>query len=365
MSRALRWQVPFASVSGQKYRVDIYEEGYQGDPVVLTAGADPFNTEEDASEDYFAAIRAQTGKLQVCTKIEGSDTFLELEDIMPATNISSQVFLVSIAQDETETIEWQGFLSAEAYSQDYTSIPQLLDLPIISVLEAMKSVEISSYWFNQTSGEKIGDFITDLLDQIYEETGMQIAANYSQASNDICNKYLFVSQFFNYETNEASGELTYIYKNTSIYDIFEKICKFMGWCLREQGMELYFERVGSDELGMTTVDMSSLTWRGTDHKRDLRQGAKSVSVEAEVAEFETHLDMPKCPITGLSTKNYYNGVIAVPYWYYDKCTRTSVLNFISEDISKAFLARSMASATTHLSRGTHYTKTSASRMSST
>ena len=338
MSKSVRWQIPFVStIDKTHYRVDIYDEG-TFTPVQLTAGPTPFVTSEDSSEDFFAPVRTQTGTLQVCTKIPSGGT-LSLNDILPANNIDRPVRLVSIAANNTETIEWQGFLSAEAYSQDYTGVPQLLDLPVISVLEAMKSVEISAYWFSQTSGEKIGDFIGDLLYQIDQETGMQVTVNYSQASNDICNKYLFVSQFFDYETNEASGELTYIYKNASIYDIFEKICAFMGWCLREQGMEFYFERVGSDELGMTTVNMSSLTWRGNDHKRDLRQGAKSVSVEAEVSEFETHFDMPKCPITGLSYKNYYNGVIGAPNWYYDKCTRTSVLNFTSNDISKAFLAR--------------------------
>ena len=38
MSKQVRWQVPFAAHDGTRYRVDIYDEGYTGNPVVLTAG---------------------------------------------------------------------------------------------------------------------------------------------------------------------------------------------------------------------------------------------------------------------------------------------------------------------------------------
>ena len=51
MAKAIKWQIPFASLSGTLYRLDIYAEGYSGDPIQLTAGESPFVTEEDSSED--------------------------------------------------------------------------------------------------------------------------------------------------------------------------------------------------------------------------------------------------------------------------------------------------------------------------
>lgn len=339
MSKAVKWQIPFVStIEKTKYRIDIYAEGYSGNPIQLLGGPQPFVTEENKSDDFFTPVRSQTGNIQVCTAIPAGGT-LSLDDILPANNIDHPVRLVSIAANNSETIEWQGFLSCEAYSQSYTSIPQILTLPVISVLEACKSIEISDYWFQQESGEGIGSFIADLTRQIDDEAETQLNTVISQSSNDICNKYLFVSQFFSYEKNEASGEISYIYKGEFIYNILEKICKFMGWCLREQGETLYFMRMGSDELGLTTINLSSSEWRGADHKRNYRQGAKRVSVEAEVKDFETYFEMPQCPINGLSQKNYYSGVTGTPSWYYDKCTQTSVLNFTSNDISKSFLAR--------------------------
>lgn len=333
MAKAIKWQIPFASLSGTLYRIDIYAEGYSGDPIQLTAGESPFVTEEDSSEDFFAPIRTQTGSIQVCTR-KPDGTMLTLDEILPANNIDHPVRLLNISDQSNPVIEWQGFLSCEAYSQNYTSIPENLTLSVISVLEAMKSVELSYYLFDQIGSETIGDFIDDILDQVHDDMGMQISTVYSQSSSDILSKYIFVNQFFEYKTEESTGNQTYIYTAKSLCEILEDICKFMGWCLREVADTFYFMRLGSDELGMTTADMADLDWRGTDHKRDLRQGASKVSVEAKVEPFKTYFEMPICPYTGLTQKNAYQG-----WWYYDKCTQAIVEQFTSYNVAKCFLAR--------------------------
>ena len=338
MAKTIRWKIPFVSLSGTQYRVDIYDEG-TFTPVQLTAGPTPFVTDEDNSDDFFTPVRAQTGTLQVCT-LKPDGTYITLDDLLPTNNIARPVKLWRIlGGGAAGVLEWQGFMSCEAYSQNYIGIPQILDIPVISVLEAMKSMDISSYWFDQVSGETISDFIYDIFYQVEQETGMQLSAVYSQASNDILSKYIFASKYFNYETNESTGNITYLHTSASLYDILDEICRFMGWCLREVGDTFYFMRIGSDELGMTTADMSDLQWRGTGHQRTLMQGAKSVSVESNVEPFKTYFEMPICPTSGLTQKNYYGGVVGMPQWYYDKCTLSTVGLFTSSDVSKAFLAR--------------------------
>lgn len=336
MAKNIRWQIPFVSIQGVHYRVDIYDEG-EFTTVQLTAGPTPFVTDEDASDDFFHPVRSQSGTLQVCT-LKPDGTYITLDELLPANNIARPISLINL--DNSDAIEWQGFLSCEAYSQDYTGIPQNLDLPVISVLEAMRSVKLSSYWFEQDYALTIGSFLSVILDdQVYNDLGMQVTAVYSDTCTDFLSKYIFVTQFFTYDTNKASGEVTYIYSATTLYDILERICKFMGWCLREIGSTFYFTRIGSDVSGQTTIDIEDLDWMGTDHNRTVSQGAKSVSVEAKVEEFKTNFDFPQCPIAGLSQKNIYGDIISLPQWYYDKCTRTSILGFVSSDISKAFLAR--------------------------
>ena len=133
--KAIRWQVPFVSIGGTNYRVDIYDAGYVGNPVQLLAGDTPFTTDEDSSDDYFYPIRTQSSTLQVCTDIPEQTDYpnggtLNLEDLLPSNNIERPVRLINVDADK---IEWQGFLSCEAYSQQYTAIPQINSFPVISV----------------------------------------------------------------------------------------------------------------------------------------------------------------------------------------------------------------------------------------
>lgn len=340
MSKEIRWQVRFSTADVNNptlYRVDIYDEqdGSWSGITQVTAGATPFMTNEDSSDDFFYPVRSQTGTLQVCTRLPNGGT-LNPDDIRPANNIERPIILNRInSNDEVQAVEWQGFLSCEAYSQNYTSVPENIDIPVISVLEAMRTAELSFNMFGQTGSETVGDFIADMLRQVYEEMFLQVSAVYSQASSDILSKYIFVSQFFSYDTSESSETISYVYKGAPLYDILTEICKFMGWVCREQGETLYFIRNWSDEIGTTSANISSLELRDKDHKRSIRQGAKSVSVVANVSDFETHFDMPTCPHTGLTEKIQY----VISNWYYDKCTQANVGKFTSEDVTKCFLCR--------------------------
>ena len=76
----IRWQIPFVSLQGIHYRVDIYDEG-EFTPVLLTAGPTPFVTNEDANDDFFHPVRTQTGTLQVCT-LKPDGTYIT--DLNPA-----------------------------------------------------------------------------------------------------------------------------------------------------------------------------------------------------------------------------------------------------------------------------------------
>ena len=241
MSKAIRWQLFFAEdkpddQNPKHYRVDIYDEqdGSWSGITELQAGEKPFVTTEDASEDFFYPVRTQTGTLQVCTLLPGTtDQYITLDDLLPANNIARPVRLINL--DNSNAIEWQGFLSCEAYSQDYTGIPQNLDLPVISVLEAMKSYNMPWNRINIVGGNNIQTFIYDLLLKFYNNTEVQVTTQYSGASSDILSKYIFMSQYISYEGDEANGTFSYIYNTASIHDVLADICKFMGWCLREVG----------------------------------------------------------------------------------------------------------------------------------
>ena len=322
MSKQVRWQVPFVSRLGTSYRVDIYDEGYTGTPVQLLGGTSPFTTDEDDSDDYFAPIRVQTGTLTVCTHDEDGNVLITLDDILPANNIAHPVQLVNVG---TGSIEWQGFLSCEAYDQDYTDIPQHLQLPVISVLEAMASVEVDQ---TKLSGlNTVGTTIQKLLEIFIDKAGVSYFSQYYVPTvargRNIVGKYIDATVLFEQKEYNNENSTTYIVSGMSLKDCLERIAVYMGWCVREVSSSLYFfaatESIGYRryyrqgsidpstgtatyrwlfDLNNTAVvarDIAALLWAGVDHKRTVSQGAKSVEVVASLDKYELRLGMPDCP----------------------------------------------------------------------
>jgi len=319
--KSVRWYIRFISLKGTQYRIDIYDEG-TFNPVELYGGANPFTTDEDSSDDYFAPIRTQTGTIEVCTLLPGTtDQYITLEDLLPENNLSRPVRLRNVDDD---TIEWQGFLSCETYSQDYTSIPQVLQLRVISVLEAMDSVEVDPT--ESMAFKKIMGHIAYAMKAVEEKSGMQLFNNlyipyyYSTA---ITNKYFYNNVYFSTEDIISGDNITVNVHSISTKEILEQVAKFFGCCWREFGQNIYLEAPGKQnyiygpftsvydsfvtETGSiiwtlastTTVNIEDLSWMGTDHQRSIMQGAKRIRVNAKLKDFECNMSLDECPVNSL------------------------------------------------------------------
>lgn len=319
--KTIKWQISFVSISGTPYRIDIYADDYEGTPIQLLGGDSPFSTEEDASEDIFSPIRTQTGEIQVCTTIPEQTAYpeggtLRMEDILPSNNIEHPIKLINTTD---ESIEWQGFLSCEVYNQQYTAIPQVLSLPIMSVLEAMDSVRID---YNTV---KDINFIRRHLGRTIAEIDVQTGMTpfftdvyYSRAAWNFLRRKIDATSL--YEVNEYTNasSVTYVVDGISCKAMLTMLCQFMGWVCREQGTSLYFQRIG-EEVGMCHLspvsklvgpniyfveaevvslvqnEIADLVWRGTDHQRSIKQGAKSVEVVAGLKKYEFGMGLPEYP----------------------------------------------------------------------
>ena len=321
MSKAIKWQIPFASLSGTLYRIDIYAEGYSGDPIQLTAGESPFVTDEDSSEDFFAPIRTQTGSIQVCTR-KPDGTMLTLDEILPANNIDHPVRLINLSN--SNAIEWQGFLSCEAYSQNYTAIPENLTLSVISVLEAMDSIFVSREDIEPlgTIGCLLARAIKGIEDNRYSDVYIPMR------SWDIFHKKINSTIFFTNEQTENLDRVKYLLTGVSIKKIIKTICEYMGWTAREDGRSLYLQPlddfgdlydvsvqylISEDDVDpeyfldyeMVTNDIDNLEWKGTNHQRDIRQGAKSVCVTSDLKQFDIGTEIPELPFGDLSLEKFH------------------------------------------------------------
>lgn len=321
MSKAVRWQVPFAAHDGTKYRVDIYDEGYTGSPVELTAGETPFTTDEDDSDDFFAPVRTQSGTLQICTETKSGST-IKLEDIIPANNIARPVRLVNLSN--SNAVEWQGFLSCEAYSQDYIGIPQNLDLPLIGVLEAMDSIEVELS--ESMAFKKILGHVAYAMKAIEDKSGMTLFDQMyisTYCKNALTTQSFYNNVYFSTEEQISGDNITVDVHSISAKAILEQVAKFFGCCWREKGNNIYLEALGTTSYSYqsfatiynnfvveqkTTVwltaqgaseDINNLDWMGNGHQRSITQGMRRVKVTSKLDDFDCNMALEETPVNSL------------------------------------------------------------------
>lgn len=327
MAKKIHWQIPFASAIDKKqYRVDIYQEGYTGSPVTLLAGSSPFNTEEDNNPDLFTPIRTQSGTLSVITKLPDG-TMLKAQDILPANNTDCPVQLVEIDGDEQEVV-WQGFLSCEAYSQDYIGIAQELSLSLISVLEAMDSVECDPTRLKGVVP------VHQLIGYCFDEMERNVQFGHifnriyiGEQGKAFLHNFINTSLFFDVQEQNDEGYNEAILKGISLKEVLTKLATFMGWCVREDRENIYIQTAGADDGWVTgTVaamiedqwtptksyvtnalkNMAALDWRGTGHRISSRQGARNVEVVANMTPFDIQVGIPD----GFPQGEYLTGALA-------------------------------------------------------
>lgn len=325
MAKKIHWQIPFASAIDKKqYRVDIYQEGYTGSPVTLLAGSSPFNTEEDNNPDLFTPIRTQSGTLQVCTAIPGGG-LLKAQDILPSNNTDYLVQLVELDEGD-ESVEWQGFLSCEAYSQDYIGIAQELSLSLISVLEAMDSVECDPTRLQGVV--PVHQLIGYCFDEMDREVGIPLINRIfiGEQGKAFLHNFINTSLFFDVQEQNDEGYNEAILKGISLKEVLTKVATFMGWCVREKAEQIYFQTAGADNDWVSgTVaammddqwtpakvvrnplnNLANLEWRGTGHRISSRQGARNVEVVANMTPFDIQVGIPD----GFPQGEYLTGSLA-------------------------------------------------------
>ena len=126
---AVHWKISFKSFLGTDYVVEIYDSSFSGTAVSLTGAASPFSTTEDNSEDMFVPIRSQSGYIRFIVESASIVTAIQ-----PVKSTDRPVVLKS-----GNTIKWVGFLRPEMYSQPWDTPPYEIEMPLMSVMQALPS----------------------------------------------------------------------------------------------------------------------------------------------------------------------------------------------------------------------------------
>jgi len=327
MATYTKYQISFRDINEQQYRVNIGSHTQVPATIILTAGDNPLVIDEDDSKEFFAPVRTQTGNLTVCTKIEPQEAMpnggiLNLADIAPINNTSSPVHVQKYDESRSTWVtEWQGFLSCESYNQAYTDVPENIQLPINSVLEASKSM----YYSGNAQIVSVSSLLSGVFGTIYKPTDCE------DFWNMLINTTLFVKKT-DYQNEEST---VYKIEGHSYYDILETICKFLGLTARESGGAIYLQKLqGYGLLSNTdTRQMALLSCRGTGHQRNIVAGAKSVKVTADLESMDINTGIPEIPYGSFAYEVYQQigspGTSNRPWVYILPSTDESAYNNIA------------------------------------
>lgn len=304
MDYGLRWKISFETEAGEAREVRIYDADWEGDVTALEGGASALETQEATDEDILCPVRGQTG--YVCVLDNG-----DLDGLVPANNLQHFVELVSMNGQTVSGILWAGFMKAAAYSTGWGARPEEVRLPVLSYVEALDGVDLLK---DRSMGlVTLGELLYEaasVLDGYYWSAVdyVWVPAEFGTDATDwwkILNMEVSRYNFFEKidADNDDDPDWTK-YETDSYRTVLEKICRLLGWTLREEprGWTLmsakvneYFKLTMTELANLkttttktvtvveqTVVDVEDMPLDGTDHTLDVLQGCRTMSVSAEI-----------------------------------------------------------------------------------
>lgn len=238
MARGLRWQLKFKSLNGKDCRVNIFKEGYSGEPGYLTGTSDPFTWDEDDSQSPTQWVRTKTGYINLEEKNAGA-----LFGLYPASDTEHY-----IEAWYGEELEFTGYMQAIDFSQQYVASPRELSFPIQSPLALLDSFnfnvrESSVVTFATLMNEVVSKLNARYERIVYPATGSNGNNVYPWdaliSSETICpHKSL-------QPTNETRT-VNSLYEPKSLRFFVEGVCAMMRWQVHDCGNALVFTREDFD-----------------------------------------------------------------------------------------------------------------------
>lgn len=293
MAYNLKWQIPFVNDKGESRTINIYVEGYEGEVMRLEGGESPITTQESTDEDMLCPLRSQTGYIRV---IDNGD----LEGLTPTTDTQHKVEL----KDANDSTLWIGYMKAAEYSASWSVRPNEVQLPIISRLEALGSIDMDS---SLPMGMiTFGELIAEAARAVGEVEDVWIPAELYRNGGYWWPMKLTVSRALFFERNNGANfdDPDYReYKCNTYKEMMQKIMSLFGWCMRERGKDWVISSpttkryikltvaqlaimAATTTLSCTEVEaddvmFESLAAASTDHKRDVIMGSRTFEVEAK------------------------------------------------------------------------------------
>lgn len=280
--------------NSQSQSVVVYINDGSSSTVELTPSSTPLITERTDSDDYFEPIRYTTGSINVIMDPRDAAALCMSNPI----NRRVTIYVGG-------SVAWRGFLQCSAFTQSFGSELEEVSLPIVSMVGLLKSMKPSNevFTFRQVS---LATLLCE-IDTIFQTSSTASYYRYwivpgsNSTTDEGWNNLLTTFHLSAFaEWDEEKEE----YKMSTYYEILENLMRAHRWTLFDEGYDMYLlnnnnngknsshvsynksqlTAVGRGETSSVSVTrlrfqndiISSI--RGCDHKLDVLQGKRSVSV---------------------------------------------------------------------------------------
>ena len=248
---AIHWRCRFKSLNGTDYSINIYDATYSGStPVELTGAANPFETQEDAGDDVLKPVRTSTGTISL-VNING------LNDLIPATPKARYVTLTS----GNDTL-WQGYIQQAQFTQQWQSVPYVVELPVVSALGILSGPQIEKGEI--PSRARIAEYFRQaILKSGGTYTQIVFPAEIGVTANGTWDAFwrfgIQERNWFTYKNENVLDADESRFDGVTWLEMMESMLEAFGYTMYERGTVIYIlSRTATNYLGITMSDLSKL-----------------------------------------------------------------------------------------------------------
>ena len=261
MAALRNYSITFKSLrSATVYTVNI-GGGSLSSVVPLKGAAQPFVTDEDASDDFFTPIRRQTGYIRILDNEEDADGYVIDQQnpadwwkaLIPATATERPVTVTTTNNGQT-TVHWQGYLQCQNFSGTLYAGVQEREFPVQCVLSVMEGVNPS------TQIAETKNFAWVIQSMVTAANGAGKVTEYKFQGSFDARLWLMKKVDWQNFMNTVDGEIVPKY---SCLSVLEDVCRFWGWTCRAEGTKLIFscmdDSTEQDWVSFTEAQMQAMS----------------------------------------------------------------------------------------------------------
>ena len=286
MARQIKWRLQFKSQNGTGCLVNIYEEGYTGSSAdttktganvpfavesgvtALNGASDPFEYNEGDSEDLLNdIIRYRTGYIRVV-----EDNFGDLDEIFPSINTDRYVEFYY-----GDTLDFVGYIQAQAFDNEWAPGPRIVELPVISPLGLASGINIDFTYNDSPSWWNMRTIIRKTLSQLnggytgwyFPKFMPSVSGQALTLEGLFLNSLVIAPWSGEYDKSSAMSASNSIYSPKTLEEVLTIICTGFGLILHDVPTAPVFQRVDfkgdyllfpmSGNISTATVSVTDIT----------------------------------------------------------------------------------------------------------